>query len=69
MDDRWRDTYDIWKTTDPRDYGHPCDRCESDDARYWHGDGWFCGDCSEELDYLRARPADCIEDLDERCQP
>lgn len=68
-DDRWRDSYDAWKLASPYDStaDHYCQGCESDDGRYLHGDRWLCGDCVEESDAALRRPADCIEDLDERC--
>lgn len=58
-DDRWRATYDQWKTTDPADYAdHLCQGCESDDGRYLHGDRWLCGDCLDDAERIEATDPD-----------
>ena len=72
-DDRWRDTYDAWKLASADDerrrYDPLCHCCGSEDQVFLHGGGWLCGSCIEKTDAALRRPADAIEDLDERCGP
>ena len=45
-DDRWRDTYDAWKTRDPDADARGCDRCGGELTRCAFGfPGWYCESC------------------------
>lgn len=47
MSDRWRDTYDEWKTREPDDdVAYVCDACGGW-LRWSHSDGWYCEACDE----------------------
>ena len=47
--DRWRDTYDSWKTREPDAAARICESCGSS-MRYSHSDGWYCEDCEAWLE-------------------
>ncbi len=60
MADRWRDSYDAWKTREPDHFRSTpaCMRCGSEDETFHSGIGhcrdiWLCGPCwdDEEVDY------------------
>ena len=46
MDDRWRDTYDAWKTRAPDDDGPVCETCGAW-LRRTSDFGWYCNHCEE----------------------
>ena len=50
MDDRWRDTYDAWKTRVPQDDGPVCETCGAW-LRRTLDFGWYCPDCEERGDH------------------
>jgi hypothetical protein len=54
MSDRWRDTYDEWKTREPDADARVCDLCGGwmrfDHAHALdHGPSWYCEACDEAL--------------------
>ena len=54
MDDRWRDTYDAWKTRAPDLDIEVCEACGANLHRDWHADGWYCPDCADREAELEA---------------
>lgn len=47
MDDRWRDTYDKWKTACPDDSGPTCEK-HGDWMRRGAEGEWYCEQCEKE---------------------
>lgn len=48
MDDRWRDSFDAWKTREPDEGARVCDACGGWLRYDWHCNGWYCEACDED---------------------
>lgn len=67
MDDRWRDTYDAWKTRTPWDDDPACEVCGQNLRRDYCksplGGAWYCPDCVDREAEQEAQDDAAYEDF------